>query len=272
MALIGISAEKQDNALWDTNWHHLLQARSTPVWLWLHCIDSQFRKSLLQATSAGIALGVQGAPAQLDASFGYSWQTLWAWWWPLAQSSLECAAVRISAGLLTLSQQRFAWSAFSFVNAMMGLAGLGHAKAQQVPSAWPSCALLRTTLFFLTDHNFKTKTLIWRIFYLWPKRFWWWSMTMRIFLIPAQSGHSVGLLCLCPRHLLLHWSITQVPSGFSYLWISLPFIYQLIEKPGLPGLNTHCLWESDTQLWELCCRSLDNRIVKNSLKNRIKMI
>lgn len=118
MALIGISSQKQEM-------HSEIQSDtfcSAPGALCV-TVATLHRLTIYEVPAASpfctYPLGMQGAPAKLDASFGYSWQTFWAWWWPLAQSSLQCAAVRISAGLSTLSQQRFPWSASSYVNAMM---------------------------------------------------------------------------------------------------------------------------------------------------------
>lgn len=117
---------------------------------------------------------------------------------------------------------------------VQSLSGLAHAKAQQVSSAWPSCALPGTILCFSWNTTLKdTLFVILEVL----------VMAYDHQGLPDHSteGTRCGIAVSLTQTPSSTLSITQVPSDFSYLWIFLPFIYQLIEKPGLPGLNIFCL-------------------------------
>lgn len=135
-----------------------------------NCMDPQFRKSLLQAVLTHIPLGMQGAPAQLAAGCQF---------WIFLANILGVVVAPGPKQPIVCSCEDQCWAPHTLpedismtcfllreCHGVQCSAGLGHAKAQQVSSAWPCSALLRTTLCSLLDHNFKTKALIWITFYL----------------------------------------------------------------------------------------------------------
>lgn len=100
-----------------------------------------------------IPLGMQGAPAQMAAGCQF---------WIFLVNILGVVVAPGPKQPMVCSCQDQCWAPHSVpaeismicflpheCHDVQSLAGLCQAKAQQVPSAWLSCALLRTTLFFL---------------------------------------------------------------------------------------------------------------------------